>query len=375
MHAPGAPYDELVRPLYDEARAALPAGTAWFDAHTHIGHDDPDGMEADPEDILAGLDRGGHGRALLFAMHEPGGYREPNDRVLAACAASGGRLVALGRVAPGAPDALHEARRCLDAGAAGIKLHPRSDGFGLPHPVVSDLVALAGERGAIVLFHAGRGIPRLGEAVVQLARDHARARIVLAHAGISDIGWIGPAAAALPNLFFDTAWWQIGDFLSLFSTVPPSQILYASDMPYGNAVFHGFALLRCAAAVELDPDATAALAGASLERVLAGDAPLDLGPARGTASLGARDVGFERVVAYLAAAAQMGFRRSDPTEALALARLACRRTDGHPVAAVVDELIAATQAEQAAAQGDLEPAALYPVLAAQLLAGTHAVEP
>lgn len=370
MHAPGDPYVEHIRPLYDAARTALPPGVTWFDAHTHMGHDDPDGMEADPEDILAGLDAAAQHCALLFAMHEPAGYREPNDRVLAACAASRGRLVALARVAPGSPGALDEARRCLDAGAAGIKLHPRSDGFGLPHPVVSEVVELAGRREAVVLFHAGRGIPHLGEAVVELARENPGARIILAHAGISDIGWIGPAAATLPNLFFDTAWWQVGDFLALFSTVPPSQILYASDMPYGNGVFHGFAMLRCAAAVGLDADAAVAIAGASLERVLAGEAPLDLGPAPGAGALGPRDVGFERVVAYLASACQMGFRGCDPTEALALARLACRRADGHPLAAVVDGLIAATQAEQAAAQGDLAVDALIPVLAAQVLAGT-----
>ena len=71
--APNAPYDEVVLPLLARERAVLPAGTAWFDAHTHIGHDDPDGMEADPEDVLAGLDRAGHDRALLFAMQEPSG--------------------------------------------------------------------------------------------------------------------------------------------------------------------------------------------------------------------------------------------------------------------------------------------------------------
>ena len=370
MPAPGAPYDEPVRPLYEAARSVLPAGTTWFDAHTHMGHDDPDGMEADPEDIVAGLDAAGQQRALLFAMQEPGGYREPNDRVLAACAASGGRLVALGRVAPGTPGAVEEARRCLDAGSAGIKLHPRSDGFGLPHRVVGDVVRLVAERRGIVLFHAGRGIPHLGEAVVDLAREHPDVRIVLAHAGISDVGWIGPAAATLPNLFFDTAWWQVGDFLALFGAVAPSQILYASDMPYGNGVFHGFAMLRCAAAVGLGADAAAAIAGASLERVLAGEPPLDLGPAPGLERLGPRDAGFERVVAYLTAACQIGFRGWDPTEPLALARLACRRADGHPLGATIDALIAATQAEQAAAQGEMAPDALYPVLAAQLLAGT-----
>ena len=368
--APNAPFDEVVLPFYEAARAELPAGTAWFDAHTHIGHDDPDGMEADPEEILAGLDRAGHCRALLFAMHEPAGYPAANDRVREACAASDGRLMWLGRVAPGSPGALEEARRCLDAGASGIKLHPRSDGFGLPHPVVGDVVRLVGERGGIVLFHAGRGIPRLGEAVVELARENPQARLVLAHAGISDSGWIGAAAAELDNLFFDTAWWQVGDLLTLYTTVPPSRILYASDLPYGSGLYLGLAMLRCTAAVGFDVDARAAIAGAPLERVLAGEPPLDLGPPADAAVLGPRDVGFERVVAYASAACQMGFRGCDPTEALALARLACRRSDGHPLAAAVDELIARTQAEFAALQGDHEPAVLHGALVAQLLAGT-----
>ena len=67
-------------------------------------------------------------------MHEPGGYTAANDAVLAACAASDGRLLPLARVSPNAEDAVAEARRCLAAGARGFKLHPRSDAFTLPAP-------------------------------------------------------------------------------------------------------------------------------------------------------------------------------------------------------------------------------------------------
>jgi hypothetical protein len=284
--APGSPFDELLRPLYEAHAAALPAGATWFDAHTHIGHDDPDGFEADPEDLIAGLDGAGQHRALVFPSQEPAGYPPANDRVLAACADSGGRLDALARVDPNAPDALEEARRCLEAGARGFKLHPRSDGFALPHPVVEEVVALAGDARVAVLFHAGRGIPHLGESVVHMAREHRGARLILAHAGISDTGWIAPYAAELPNLFFDTSWWQVADLLALFTTVPPGHILYASDMPYGSPLFQGLAFLRCALLVGLEGDALRAMAGASLERVLAGEEPLDLGPRREQAGSG-----------------------------------------------------------------------------------------
>ena len=371
--APGSPYDELLRPLHAAHVAALPQGAELVDAHTHIGHDDPDGFEADPEDLIAGLDSAGQRGALVFPSQEPAGYPPANDRVLEACAASQGRLRALARVDPNAEGALDEARRCLEAGALGFKLHPRSDRFALPHPVVEQIVALAGDARRAVLFHAGRGIPHLGESVVHMAREHPGARLILAHAGISDTGWIAPYAAELPNLFFDTAWWQVGDLLALFVNVPPGRILYASDMPYGSPLYHSLAFLRCALAVGLEGDALRAIASESLERVLAGEEPLDVGPAPGARRLGARDVEFERVVAHGAVAANQAFREQSVDEPLALAQLACHRADAHPVAEQIGPLLAAGRDALAAGEGP-KGTAMYAALGAQLLAGTPALD-
>ena len=323
MPVNGATFDPRLDALYRDGRELL-GDAEWFDAHTHIGQNDPDGRKATPEEILGGLDQAGHQRALVFAMHEPDGYGPANDTVLAATAASGGRLVPLARVSPHHEDAVAEAQRCLDAGARGFKLHPRSDEFGLPHPAVERIVALADERRMPVLFHAGRGIPHLGEAVVDLARRYPGARLILAHAGISDLGWIARDAAELPNLFFDTAWWLVSDHLQLFATIPPGRILYASDMPYGPGLSTAFIFLRVARAVGLEADAVRAIAGGQLERVMAGEDPIDLGPAPGLNSVGPRVIAAERVVAYCATALQLSFRGLDPTESIALARLACR---------------------------------------------------
>jgi predicted TIM-barrel fold metal-dependent hydrolase len=367
----GLPFDDVVSEFRDPELAWLGSDVPWFDAHTHIGHNDPDGFEADPEELIEALDAAGQQRALMFAMQEPDGYRGPNEWVLRACADSGGRLVALGRIDPNAPDAMDEAHRCLEGGARGFKLHPRSDGFGLPHPVVEEVVGLAAERRLPVLFHAGRGIPDLGESVVHMATEHPDARLILAHAGISDLGLLAPHVAGLPNVLFDTSWWHIGDLLTLYATVPPGQILYASDMPYGGPRFPSFAMLRCARAVGLTREQVAGIAGAQLARVVGSEDLVDLGPAPGVGRLGRRVLAFERIMGYLTAAVQMTFRQGDPTEAFALARLGCQAPEGtehRETLNTADRLIALSQ--QRLAEGGDPIGCVYPGMLAMVLVGT-----
>jgi predicted TIM-barrel fold metal-dependent hydrolase len=367
----GVPFEDVVVEPLSRELAWLGEDVAWFDAHTHIGHNDPDGFEADPHELIAALDVAGQQRALVFAMQEPDGYRAPNDWVLRSCAESGGRLVPLARIDPKAPGAMQEARRCLAAGARGFKLHPRSDGFALPHPVVEELVALAGERRLPVLFHAGRGMPDLGESIVRLATEHPGARLILAHAGISDLGLLAPHVGRLPNILFDTSWWHVSDLLTLFATVPPGQILYASDMPYGGSRYPALLMLRCARAVGLTPGQAAAIAGGQIERVLAGDDLPDLGPAAGAGRLGARVLSFERVISYVATGVQLTFLQGDPTQAYALARLACQAPDGAQHRAALqemDRLIALTQ--QRMSEGLHPLGCIFPALVAMVLAGT-----
>jgi uncharacterized protein len=367
----GLPFDDVVLDLRARELAWLGDGVEWFDAHTHIGHNDPDGFEADPEELIEALDAAGQQRALLFAMHEPDGYREANDWVLKSCAESGGRLLPLGRIDPKAPDAMAEAHRLLEAGARGFKLHPRSDAFTLPHPVVDEVVALAGEHRLPVLFHAGRGIPDLGVSVVELARAHPGARLILAHAGISDLGPIAPHARELPNILFDTSWWLVSDMLALFTTIPPGQILYASDMPYGGPRFPSLLMLRCARAVGLAPEQARAIAGAQLDRVVSGAELLDLGPAPGDGRLQRRVIAYERALAYIASAVQMTFRGGDPSEALALARLACATppdAEHRETLSEIDRYLALAQ--QRLSEGVDPIGCVYPAMAGMVIAGT-----
>jgi predicted TIM-barrel fold metal-dependent hydrolase len=371
MPTPGAPYDDPLAELHAEALARAGTELRFFDAHTHLGHNDPDGYEATAQDIVSGLHRGGQDRALIFPMQEPSGYPAANDAAIAAARESEGRLMALARLDPNTgDDALAEAQRTLEAGAVGFKLHPRSDAFDMPHPVVDRIVALAHERRAPVLFHAGRGFPGLGVEVAELAARYPDARLILAHAGISDLGHLAAVVAEAPNIFFDTSWWLVSDMLMLFTAVPPGRILYASDMPYGSARYSALRDLRCAAQVGLGPEALVSITGGQLERIVAGDEPLDLGPAPGAAMLGERDLIAERGIAYLATACQGMFRGMDPTEPLSLARLALRDS-ARPEIMQADALVA-TAAELAATNPDEPRAGAYAAIGAQLVLGTPA---
>ena len=86
----------------------LVPGIAIYDAHMHIGVNDPDGFKATAPQILHALELAG-ARGVVFPFHEPDGYRDANDHLIAVAAGSGGRLVAFCRVDPNAGDAVAEA--------------------------------------------------------------------------------------------------------------------------------------------------------------------------------------------------------------------------------------------------------------------------
>ncbi len=372
MSAPES-YESLLMGVYRRNLEALPEGTEWFDAHTHTGSNDPDGMKATPADILAGLDVAGHSRALVFTTMEPDGYPAANERVLAEAAESGGRLLPLARLDPH-DNPLAEARRCLDAGAVGLKLHPRAERFAMHDPGVEDIVRLADERRVPIMIHAGRGIPALGRDTVELARRYPGARLILAHAGISDLAWIWRETDDLPNLFFDTAWWLVADLLALFAHVPPGHILYASDMPYGHPIFNGLALLRCGLAVGLAPETMAQIAGGHLAHLIDGGEPLDLGPAPGAPRV-AQPPAAPRVVQHLVGAVSRTMGDADPTEPLALARLSCAVYEDdpeYPLLSIADRLIEAAEAAIPGLPATKRQIAA-PSVAAALLAGTPSI--
>jgi predicted TIM-barrel fold metal-dependent hydrolase len=328
--------DAELQPWFEHAIGLVP-DLAIFDAHTHVGVNDPDGFKATAPQIIHALELAG-ARGVAFPFHEPEGYPAANDAVIADAAASDGRLVAFCRVDPNAGDAVQEARRALDAGACGIKLHPRAEGFSLDEPEVRRVFEVAHDRRLPVLIHAGRGIPALGSHTVELARSLPDARVILAHCGISDLAWIWRDARELPNLYFDTSWWSPADVMAVCALVPPGQILFASDAPYGTPLQHAMFMVRCALQVGLSQDQVRGVMGAQIERLIAAEDPLDLGPALDRREHSV-DVLLQRVETFISTAIGRIFSGEDGAETLALARLACEVSPDDPRAEVCASML------------------------------------
>jgi hypothetical protein len=189
-----------------------------------------------------------------------------------------------------------------------------------------------------MLVHAGRGIPALGEDTVRLTERFRQAKIILAHAAISDLAWLWRVLPSHPNLFIDTSWWNPVDIVALYTLSPPGQILWASDAPYGVPLVSAVQGLRCAVQAGLTPEQVQGTAGGQLARIVAGEEPLDLGPPPGQPK--PLDPTLDRVTSALAATIGRVFGQADASETLALARLACAVADDDPVAPVCHEVLA-----------------------------------
>ena len=320
----------LVAAYEEEVRGLLPPEASLFDAHIHVGRD-LDGIVATPEDVTAFLGRFGVSRAFAFCLDEPDrhpAFRAANDRTLAAAERSGGVLVPFVRLDL-SEGPLEEAARCLDRGARGIKLHPRSQGFVLTDERLSPIFELADERRAPILIHGGRGLPPIAAALSRLMDANPGVQLIVAHGGIADLAALSEVFAGRTGVFFDTSMWSVVDLLDLLSRIPPEQIVYASDYPYGLQPSALLIALRTARVAGLSDEQVRDLLGRTAARIADGEPPAPPTRAVGPGRID-QPLTIARIHSYLAMAAPLLWaRQPDTIGVLGLAINACAERDGH----------------------------------------------
>lgn len=339
-------YTGALAPFLAEAQRLRPNGAEVFDAHTHLGLDE-DGRSLTVEQLLSMLDDAGALRACVFPLHDPErrpAYRVPNDRVLAWARDSDGRLLPFCRLDP-AEDPLSECERCLQAGARGIKLHPRAQDFVFDGREMDDVFGLAESAGVPILIHAGRGLPPLAEGLVELALRHPQTALILAHGAICDQGILTTRLADHERVLYDISCFFPLDVIELFARAPAERIVFASDPPYGRPAPTLYLALRVARQAGLDEVALRNMLGGTMAMLMdEGQLPPVQPPRRGSAiKLSGR---LARVYGYssLVGPAIFGGAPEQAAAMLGMAIAACRDPDPGPDGEALETIGAALRA-------------------------------
>lgn len=201
------------------------------------------------DELLLALDAAGIARAVLLGWY----WEKPEtcawqNRFYAACVrAHPDRLSAFATLHPasGRESTLREIRRARDEGLIGLgELSPHSQAHAIDDPVFAEMLQLAGELRMPVNLHvtdpASR--PYVGRIetplrdFVRIARAHPRTTFILAHwGGMLPLVHPDASAAALPNVFYDTAASPLLYDAGVWSRALPrfgaDRVLFGSDFP------------------------------------------------------------------------------------------------------------------------------------------------
>ena len=322
---------ELVARYDREVQALLPPEAEIFDAHLHLGRD-IDGMVGDYDQLEALMAQYGVGHAFMFCLDEPDrhpAFRAANNRTLDYAGRSGRRLIPFVRLDLN-ESPLEEAARCLDLGARGIKLHPRAQRFDASDERLAPVFALAAARRVPILIHGGRGLPPIATGLAALVERYPEATLIIAHAGIADMAHLARAMAGRRNVLFDTSTWSPVDLLDFYRQVPPEQVLYASDYPYGQYTTSLFLALRTAQlAGYKEGQVRDMLAGNALRIANGEELPEPTSPVGGAATL-AQPMQLARIHQYISMCTPLLWtRQPDTLGVLGLAINTCAERDGH----------------------------------------------
>src|SRR5262249_44007934 len=162
-----------------------------------------------------------------------------------------------------------------------------------------------------------------------LVEDYPQAQLILAHAGIADLGALMGHFAGKAGVFFDTSAWSPIDLLDFHRQIPPEQVLYASDYPYGQQPASLLIALRTARVGGLDDEQVRNMLAGNANRIANGEPPLPPSEPQGSETF-EQPMILARIHQYLSMATPLLWtRQPDSFGVLGLALNACEERNGY----------------------------------------------
>jgi uncharacterized protein len=181
----------------------------------------------------------------LHYGHKPGMSRSLN-RYVAELARTDPRVIGLGTVLPGEPDAVAIVEEVAAAGLSGIKLHCHVQSFAPDSEPALEVFAACERLGLSVVLHAGR-LPRSPaypidplvlcgvERVERVVENFPALRLAIPHFGADEVDGYIRLLERNDNLVLDStmmlAGYFPGDYFDALARCRPDRVMYGTDFP------------------------------------------------------------------------------------------------------------------------------------------------
>ncbi len=182
-----------------------------------------------------------------------------------------------------------------------------------------------------ILIHGGRGLPPIADDLAHLVDRYPEAQLIIAHAGIADLAGLAQRLSGKAGVFWDTSVWSPIDLLDFYRQVPPEQILWASDYPYGQQPSSLLIGVRTARLAGFDESQLREMLWGNADRIATGEPPLEPSEPIGGNTF-SQPMQLARIHQYLSMATPLLWtRQADTVGVLGLALNACEERDGAKV--------------------------------------------
>lgn len=202
------------------------------DAHTHIGRD-KDGHYINEREFISKMRLAHVNMAIVFPQNIGlnKNFSKANDRVYKFYKKYPKNIIPFFRLNPKLRWK-KEYKKSVTQGFRGIKLHPRSQHFGISSSYAMKVYEKAEKSRLPVLIHAGFGLENVANDIRKVVDTYPKLKLILGHSAFVDLENTIKAIGNMDNVMFETSTLRIFDLLKLITSMDYTKIVFGSDVPY-----------------------------------------------------------------------------------------------------------------------------------------------